>query len=130
MPLHALARAGLAVTLLLGLVGTAHALTLKSEEFKTHRRPAVTFDHDNHNERAKIEDCIVCHHGGENGVIDPEVSSEDQPCSECHKANMPSGRTPLMQELHRMPYGPEQGPDHLRRLPQVGQDHGRHPAAF
>ena len=33
MPLHALARAGLAVTLLLGLVGTAHALTLKSEEF-------------------------------------------------------------------------------------------------
>ena len=67
MPLHALARAGLAVTLLLGLVGTAHALTLKSEEFKTHRRPAVTFDHDNHNERAKIEDCIVCHHGGENG---------------------------------------------------------------
>ena len=42
MPLHALARAGLAVTLLLGLVGTAHALTLKSEEFKTHRRPAVT----------------------------------------------------------------------------------------
>ena len=95
MPLHALARAGLAVTLLLGLVGTAHALTLKSEEFKTHRRPAVTFDHDNHNERAKIEDCIVCHHGGENGVIDPEVSSEDQPCSECHKANMPSGRTPL-----------------------------------
>ena len=28
MPLHALARAGLAVTLLLGLVGTAHALTL------------------------------------------------------------------------------------------------------
>lgn len=49
MPLHALARAGLAVTLLLGLVGTAHALTLKSEEFKTHRRPAVTFDHDNHN---------------------------------------------------------------------------------
>ena len=56
MPLHALARAGLAVTLLLGLVGTAHALTLKSEEFKTHRRPAVTFDHDNPNERAKIED--------------------------------------------------------------------------
>ena len=42
MPLHALARAGLAVTLLLGLVGTAHALTLKSEEFKTHRRPAIT----------------------------------------------------------------------------------------
>ena len=58
MPLHALARAGLAVTLLLGLVGTAHALTLKSEEFKTHRRPAVTFDHDNHNERAKIEDWL------------------------------------------------------------------------
>ena len=78
MPLHALARVGLAVTLLLGLVGTAHALTLKSEEFKTHRRPAVTFDHDNHNERAKIEDCIVCHHGGENGVIDPEVSSDSR----------------------------------------------------
>ena len=93
MPLHALARAGLA--------GTALALTLKSEEFKTHRRPAVTFDHDNHNERAKIEDCIVCHHGGENGVIDPEVSSEDQPCSECHKANMPSGRTPLLRAYHK-----------------------------
>ena len=136
MPLHALARAGLAVTLLLGLVGTAHALTLKSEEFKTHRRPAVTFDHDNHNERAKIEDCIVCHHGGENGVIDPEVSSEDQPCSECHKANMPSGRTPLMRayhkNCHRMPYGPGR-----RARPASGdlpqrqrQARGRHPAAF
>lgn len=90
MPLHALARAGLAVTLLLGLVGTAHALTLKSEEFKTHRRPAVTFDHDNHNERAKIEDCIVCHHGGENGVIDPEVSSEDQPCSDATRPTCPA----------------------------------------
>ena len=38
---------------------------------------------------------------GENGVIDPEVSSEDQPCSECHKANMPSGRTPLMRAYHK-----------------------------
>ncbi|MFR0875605.1 MAG: cytochrome c3 family protein [Bilophila wadsworthia] len=121
MPLHALARAGLAVTLLLGLVGTAHALTLKSEEFKTHRRPAVTFDHDNHNERAKIEDCIVCHHGGENGVIDPEVSSEDQPLFECHKANMPSGRTPLMRAYHRTASNairPRTRADHSRRLPQ------------
>ncbi len=134
MPLHALARAGLAVTLLLGLVGTAHALTLKSEEFKTHRRPAVTFDHDNHNERAKIEDCIVCHHGGENGVIRPRGElgrsalfrmPQGQHAQRTHAAH-----ACLPQELHRMPYGPEQGPDHLRRLPQVGQDHGRHPAAF
>ena len=82
MPLHALARAGLAVTLLLGLVGTAHALTLKSEEFKTHRRPAVTFDHDNHNERAKIEDCIVCHH-----CIECHTAQNKGPttCGACHK---------------------------------------------
>ena len=86
MPLHALARAGLAVTLLLGLVGTAHALTLKSEEFKTHRRPAVTFDHDNHNERAKIEDCIVCHHGGENGGRTPLMRAYHKNCIECHTA--------------------------------------------
>ncbi|WP_302983570.1 cytochrome c3 family protein, partial [Bilophila wadsworthia] len=26
---------------------------------------------------------------------------EDQPCSECHKANMPSGRTPLMRAYHK-----------------------------
>ena len=70
MPLHALARAGLAVTLLFGLLGTAHALTLKSDAFESHRRPAVPFDHDAHNERAKIEDCLICHHGGENGVIE------------------------------------------------------------
>lgn len=100
MPLHALARAGLAVTLLFGLLGTAHALTLKSDAFESHRRPAVPFDHDAHNERAKIEDCLICHHGGENGVIDPEVGSEGTPCSECHEVNA-SGRTPLMRAYHK-----------------------------
>lgn len=101
MPLRALAHAGLAVTLLLGLVGTTHALTLESEELKTHRCPVVTFDHDNHNKCARTEDCTVYHHGGGNGVIDPGVSSEGQPCSECHKANMPSGHTPLMRVYHK-----------------------------
>ena len=101
MPLHALARAGLAVTLLLGLVGTAHALTLNSDEFKTHRRPAVIFNHDAHNERAKLEDCAVCHHGGDNGVIDPEMTTADLPCSECHKATAPRCRTPLMRAFHK-----------------------------
>lgn len=101
MPLHALARAGLVAAMLLGIVGTAQALTLKSDEFKTHRRPGVVFNHDAHNERAGIDDCIVCHHGGENGVIDPELSSEDQACSECHKDRMPKGQTPLMRAFHK-----------------------------
>ena len=93
---------------LLAVMGAASAAQsqdtikeLKDPALAPPRRAPAAFVHDAHNEKAKIDDCAACHHGGENGVIDPEVSSEDQPCSECHKANMPSGRTPLMRAYHK-----------------------------
>ena len=102
MPLHPLVRTGIVGALLFGLVGAAQALTLHSDEFKEHRRPAVTFDHDEHNERAKLDDnCAVCHHGGENGVLDSEDTSEGTPCSACHKVVAEPGRTPLMRAYHK-----------------------------
>ena len=39
-------------------------------------RPAATFVHDQHNEKAGVEDCVLCHHGGSDGVQDPESSTE------------------------------------------------------
>ena len=42
-------------------------------------RPAVSFVHDAHNEKAGIDDCAVCHHVVENGIPSDTETSEDQP---------------------------------------------------
>ena len=52
---------------------------IKSEAFGKLQRPAVAFDHNAHNEKAQIEDCLVCHHSGENGVQDKTTGSEGTP---------------------------------------------------
>ncbi|NCC23828.1 MAG: cytochrome C [Deltaproteobacteria bacterium] len=50
-------------------------------------RPAALFDHDDHNEKAGLEDCTACHHGGENGVMDPDEDTAGTPCADCHKVD-------------------------------------------
>lgn len=62
----------------------AEASRMDTSAFEKLRRPAALFDHDEHNEKAALEDCAVCHHVWENGKVVEDESSEDSSCSECH----------------------------------------------
>ena len=72
-----------------------------NDPFDNPRRPPAVFQHDEHNELAKIEECNVCHHVyDENGRLMEDESSEDQRCAECHELEA-SGRQPaLMKAFH------------------------------
>ena len=73
-----------------------------SEAFATLERPPVAFVHDEHNEKAGLEDCVVCHHGQtEAGLMDLENSSEGEPCVSCHPVDPQGDETPLMRAYHR-----------------------------
>jgi len=53
--------------------------------FASTMRPLPTFKHDEHNEKAGIEECSECHHVyDEQGNLVEGESSEDMLCSECH----------------------------------------------
>ncbi len=70
--------------------------------FTVLERPAVKFEHDNHNELAGLDDCVVCHHGQTDaGLMDMENSSEGESCDSCHPVNPENGKTPLMRAYHR-----------------------------
>lgn len=68
-------------------------------------RPAATFAHDQHNEKAGVEDCVLCHHGGSDGVQDTESSTEGTPCADCHAAQADKGATSLNRAYHRQCIG-------------------------
>jgi cytochrome c553 len=55
-----------------------------TDAFGELQRPASLFDHDQHMELTE-DDCSVCHHVYEDGKLLEGESSEDLPCSECHK---------------------------------------------
>ncbi len=65
---------------------------VKDPAFKERTRGDVPFVHDEHNTKAKIDDCQVCHHTYENGKKVEGVTSEDKKCSECH---LPQGKDSL-----------------------------------
>lgn len=73
-----------------------------TDGFAKLQRPQVAFEHDAHNEKAGLEDCVVCHHGKtDDGKQDLENSSEGEPCSSCHAETRTDGGTPLMRAYHR-----------------------------
>ena len=72
---------------------------ISNEVFPSPQRPACVFKHDEHNEKAGIEDCSACHHVYEDGKLVQDDSSEGTPCAECHKVNAKTG-TPLMLAYH------------------------------
>ncbi len=74
---------------------------IKDPAFATHRRAPAAFAHDAHNEKARIDDCAACHHGGKDGVIDRNATSEGTPCAECHPVVAGKGVTPLSRAWHR-----------------------------
>jgi len=63
--------------------------------FNHPQRPGAVFDHDDHNEKAELEDdCSICHHVYEEGELLEDESSEDSTCGECH-ALTPTSENPV-----------------------------------
>ena len=70
---------------------------VKDDAFTTRMRPPVPFNHDAHNETARLEDCGACHHVYENGKRVEDDASVGTPCSECHA---PQDGMPLIRLYH------------------------------
>lgn len=69
--------------------------------FASTMRPLPAFVHDEHNEKADIWDCNVCHHVyDEDGNLLEDESSEDQECSECHGAEGDAYPMDLVRRYH------------------------------
>jgi hypothetical protein len=75
-------------------------VVLKDEAFGKGQRPAAVFAHEDHNEKAEIEDCSVCHHVYKDGVKMEDESSEDSRCSDCHNVEKGFLTRPLMKAYH------------------------------
>lgn len=71
--------------------------------FDAPQRPAAIFDHDDHNEKAGLEDdCSVCHHVYEGKKIIENESSEDSLCSDCHSVKASAENSiPLRMAFHK-----------------------------
>lgn len=74
--------------------------TVEDSAFKEKMRPPVPFLHDEHNEKAEIEECNVCHHVYEDGEKVEDDSSEDQECSDCHTLNRGDNPLSLVKIYH------------------------------
>ncbi len=74
--------------------------TLAPKALRPLTRPAASFQHDAHNEKAGLNDCVVCHHAGKNGVIVPGESSEGTDCAECHPKDAKTGHS-LINAFHQ-----------------------------
>lgn len=68
--------------------------------FQKTDRPVVMFSHDNHNEKAELEECNICHHVYENNQLVADESSEDQTCSDCHNAGIKAAPLSLITAFH------------------------------
>lgn len=74
--------------------------SLKDEAFGEGQRPAAVFAHEDHNEKAEIEECSVCHHVYKEGALVEDESSEDSKCSDCHNVKKGYPTRPLMKAYH------------------------------
>jgi Class III cytochrome C family len=68
--------------------------------FSNQQRPPAVFRHEDHNERAAIEDCSECHHIYEDGQKLEDDSSEDQSCSDCHDEKDEGNKPGLRKAFH------------------------------
>lgn len=70
-----------------------------TEAFGETERPAAVFNHDEHNEKAAIEECNVCHHMYEDGKLVEDADSVGVPCADCHALEA-DGDTPGLQDAY------------------------------
>ena len=68
--------------------------------FKNPKRVAAVFRHDQHNEKAEIDECNECHHIYEDGKRLEDESSEDQRCADCHELKASEKTPALMKAYH------------------------------
>ena len=68
--------------------------------FTKPERASSIFRHDEHNEKAGIEECNKCHHIYEDGKLLEDESSEDQRCSDCHELKSSDNTPALMKAYH------------------------------
>lgn len=74
---------------------------LKVEDLGT-LRPAAVFKHDEHNEKAELDDCARCHHVYENGVLAEGEDSVGTPCADCHGLEANGSQPGLRTAYHKM----------------------------
>jgi len=68
--------------------------------FENPERVPSVFLHDEHNEKAEVEECNECHHIYEDEKLVEDESSEDQRCSECHEMKASGNMPALMKAYH------------------------------
>lgn len=91
--------------LAIGAVAQDDMVKIDSGAFGAPERPSPVFKHDDHNEKAKLDDCAVCHHAADDkGRLVPNQDSVGTPCADCHKVTEAKG-TPLMRAYHRQCQG-------------------------
>jgi len=73
---------------------------VQDSAFKELMRPTVRFMHDEHNEKAEIENCSVCHHTFKEGKLVEDETSEDSECSECHQSKDDKNPIALITAYH------------------------------
>ena len=73
---------------------------IEDSAFHDRQRPAAVFAHEDHNEKAEIDECSVCHHLYEDGNKVEDESSEGQGCSDCHNVKEGHPTRPLMKAYH------------------------------
>ncbi|MBW2266123.1 MAG: cytochrome c3 family protein [Deltaproteobacteria bacterium] len=73
---------------------------LQDSAYENRQRPAAVFVHEQHNEKAELDECSVCHHVYEDGKKVDDESSEDKRCSDCHKVKSGYQARPLMKAYH------------------------------
>ena len=74
--------------------------SVDSNVFKNPQRIPSVFRHDEHNDKAGIEECNKCHHVYENGKLVEDESSEDQRCSDCHELKASGNKPALIKAYH------------------------------
>jgi hypothetical protein len=74
---------------------------VNADAFENPQRPPTVFNHEEHNERAEIEECNECHHVyDDEGKLVEDESSEDQFCSDCHELEASGKKLALMKAFH------------------------------
>ncbi len=78
---------------------TDYIETVADSGFEKKTRPKVAFFHDDHNDKAGIDDCTVCHHIYENGEKTEDMSVGME-CSECHLSATDAAVPDLIRVYH------------------------------
>lgn len=82
----------------IGAYSQENVKSVQDSAFKVKMRPNAVFLHDEHNKKAEVDDCGICHHVYKDGVKVEDETSEDRECSECHKIN--GDPVPLISKYH------------------------------